>query len=171
MPLRHKARWRAAAVGLVGAVMVSGCDWSTMAFVQDHRVQIITPADRSTVALPVTIRWQVDGFRITGRNGDASPDAGYFAIFVDRPPMPPGKTLEWMAQQEDSCGDSACGSVKNLADVYSTKKTAHKLTRLPATGEGKAVERHEAVIVLLDGQGQRISESAFYVRFNFERTV
>lgn len=171
MHLRHKARWRAAAVGLVGAVMVSGCDWSSMAFVQDQRVQIITPADRSTVALPVTIRWQVDGFRITGRNGGTSPDAGYFAVFVDRPPMPPGKSLEWMAQQDDSCGDSACGSVKNLADVYATTKTKLKLTRLSAPNDGRDVERHEAVIVLLDGQGQRISESAFYVRFNFERTV
>lgn len=171
MHLRPKARWRAAAAGLVGAVVVSGCDWSTMAFVQDQRVQIITPADRSTVALPVTIRWQVHGFRITGKTGDTSQDAGYFAVFVDRPPMPPGKSLQWLAEQDDSCGDSACGSVENLSDVYATSDTTLKVTRLSADSTSRAVERHEAVIVLLDGTGRRISESAFYVRFNFERTV
>lgn len=156
---------------LVGASLISGCDWSTMAFVQDHRVRVVEPADRSTVTLPVALRWKVDGFRITGKNGSASPDAGYFAVFVDRPPMPPGRSLEWLARRDDSCGDSACGSVKNLADVYSTKATELKLTRLPATDDRRETERHEAVVVLLDGTGHRISESAFYVRFNFQRAV
>lgn len=164
-------RYRPTVATLVGASLISGCDWSSMAFVQDHRVRVVEPADRSTVALPATLHWKVDGFRITGKDGSASPDAGYFAVFVDRPPMPPRRSLEWLAQQDDSCGDSACGSVKNLADVYSTKATKLTLTHLPATDDRHEIERHEAVVVLLDGTGHRISESAFYVRFSFQRTV
>lgn len=161
--------WRAAAAGLLGALSLSACDVSQMAFVQDHRVRVVEPADRSTVTLPVTLRWEVDDFGVTGRDGQNSPDAGYFAVFVDRTPIPPGKTLEWYAKEEDSCGDSACGSVENLAYIYPTKKMALTLKQLPADDSDRDLERHEAVIILLDGQGARIGESAFYVRFNFER--
>lgn len=171
MHFRHKIRGVAAAVILVVTLFMSGCDWSEMAFVQDKRVRIVEPPDRSTVSLPVTLRWEVESFAVTGQDGRSSPDAGYFAVFVDRTPMPPGKSLEWLAEQDDSCGDSACGSIENLADVYATSSTTLKITRLSADSSSRAVERHEAVIVLLDGTGRRISESAFYVRFNFERKV
>jgi len=168
-PCRKVRCVAAAAFGV--ALLLTGCDTSNMQFVQDRRVRIVEPEDRSTVTLPLTIRWEADDFDITGKNGAASRDAGYFAVFVDRPPMPPGRSLEWMARQEGSCGSDACGSVKNLADVYTTDATEIKLTRLPATDERSGVERHEAVIVLLDGSSRRIGESAFYVTFNFKRTV
>lgn len=170
MHIRHGRRWGAAVPGLLGlSLLLAACDWSDMAFVQDHRVRFIEPADRSTVTLPVTLSWEVEGFHVTGKDGRALRDAGYFAVFVDRSPIPPGKSLEWLAQQEDSCGSSACGSVDNLSGVYATDDTRLKLTRLSATG--RDIEKHEAVVVLLDGTGRRIGESAFYVQFNFERTV
>lgn len=171
MRFHHKARWGSVAACLAVTMSISGCDWSNMAFVQDKRVRIIEPPDRSTVSLPIRLRWEVEGFRITGPDGAHSLNAGYFAVFVDRTPMPPGKSLQWLAEQEDSCGTSACGSVENLADVYATTKTTLTLTRLPADSRPGGAERHEAMIVLLDGTGRRIGESAFYVRFNFERTV
>ncbi len=162
-------RRRALVAGLFGAFVLSGCDLSKMAFSQDHRLRIIEPSDRSTVTLPVTLRWEVDGFRVTGRDGNSSRDAGYFAVFVDRDPIPPGKTLEWYAEQEDSCGDSACGATEHLADIYTTKKMSLRLKQLPADDRDRDLERHEVVIILLDGNGARIGESAFYVRFNYER--
>lgn len=170
MHFRRRQR-RAVAAGLLAASFLSACDLSQMGFVQDHRVRVVEPADRSTVTLPVTLRWEVDDFRVTGRDGRSSPDAGYFAVFVDRTPIPQGKTLEWYAQEEDSCGDSACGSVKNLANIYPTRKTSLTLKQLLADDRERDVERHEAVIILLDGKGARIGESAFYVRFNFERSA
>ncbi|GAA5112298.1 hypothetical protein [Haloechinothrix salitolerans] len=156
-----------AATGL----LLSACNLDNMQFTQDHRVRIVEPEDRSTVTLPVTVRWEVDGFEVTGKDGKRSDKAGYFAVFVDREPIPPGKTLEWYANQESSCGSSACGSVDNLADIYTTKKTKIRLKRLPATDERDDVERHEVTVILLDGTGARISESAFYVRFNYRRGV
>lgn len=52
-------------------------------------------------------------FDVTSRKRGDSPSAGYFAVFVDRDPIPPGKTIEWYATEEDSCGDSPCESVEN----------------------------------------------------------
>lgn len=164
---RITAMW--AAIWMVVAILATGCDISNMEFVEDTRVRVVEPETRSTVTLPVTVRWEVTEFEVTGRDGQSSPDAGYFAVFVDRHPIPPGKTLEWYVQQDESCGDSPCGTVENLSDIYTTEKTELELSRLPAIDRGRAVEQHEAVVVLLDGTGARIGESAFAVRFTFER--
>lgn len=154
---------------MLAAVALTGCDVAGMSFVQDKRVRVVEPEDRSHVSLPVTLKWDVFDFEVTGKDGQSSPDAGYFAVFVDRPPIPPGKTLEWYAKEDDSCGDSACGTVENIAHVYTTKKTSITLKQLPADDRDRTEEKHEAVIILLDGKGARIGESAFYVRFYFDR--
>lgn len=160
---------RAVAGCTMAATLATSCDVSSMAFVRDERVRIVEPADRSHASLPITLRWEVRDFAVTGRDGKRVRDAGYFAVFVDHPPIPPRKTLEWFARQDDSCGGQACGTIDNLADVYTTEDTTLKLTRLPAFDTRGGVERHEVVVVLLDGTGARIGESAFYVRFTFER--
>lgn len=161
--------WRIATFAIALSTVVSACAVSGQQFVQDRRVRFVEPSDRARVTLPVTLRWQVEGFTVAGRDGRRARDAGYFAIFVDRPPMPPGRTLEWMAEQKDSCGNSACGTVDRLTDAYTTNERSLTLTRLPADARRGAVERHEAVLVLLDGTGARIGESAFYVRFRYDR--
>lgn len=142
-----------------------------MAFIQDNRVRIIEPRDRTTVTLPVTLRWTLNGFTVTGRNGEQMPNAGYFAIFIDRPPIPPGQSLEWYASQDDSCGDNSCGTVSNISGVHTTKETTLPVAQLPALRTREDLETHEAVIILMDGTGRRIGESAFYVRFNYKREV
>lgn len=151
------------------AFIVASCQISSMQFVRDDRVEIVEPENRSSVAFPVTIRWQVTDFKVTGRDGRNRSDAGYFAVFVDRSPIPPGKTLEWYAQQDDSCGTSACGSVEKLTDIYTTEQTSQSLKALTRQGEREELDRHEAVVVLLDGTGARIGESAFYVTFQVDR--
>lgn len=162
----HRPAW---AISLAVGLLITGCDVPTMAFLQDERVRIVEPPDRGSMDLPVTLRWDVREFDVTGRDGQSLPSAGYFAVFVDRTPIPPGKTLEWYVLQDGSCGDHPCATVDNLADVYTTEETSLKLATLPALRERDDVELHQVVIVLLDGTGKRIGESAFYVRFNFER--
>lgn len=165
----YLGRRAASAWWIATALLATGCDISNMEFVEDTRVRVVEPEARSTVTLPATLRWEVTEFEVTGRDGQSSADAGYFAVFVDRHPIPPGKTLEWYSQQDESCGGSPCGTVENLSDIYTTEGTELELSRLPAIDQGRAVEQHEAVVVLLDGTGARIGESAFFVRFNFER--
>lgn len=167
---RFRQRSGHVVVSIVAFVLATGCDLSSLAFVEDERVRIVEPENRSVVTLPVTLRWEVVGeFEVTGRDGHGRSDAGYFAVFVDRQPIPPGTTLEWYALQDDSCGESACGTVKNLTGVYTTNDTAIELSRLRANDRLRPVEQHEAVIVLLDGTGARIGEIAFHVRFHFKR--
>lgn len=173
MHRRRRSRGRVGVLWILASVtsalMLTGCDVASMAFFQDDRVRIVEPQEGGTVELPVTLRWEVEGFTVTGPDGHARDDAGYFAVFVDRHPIPPGRTLEWYAQQEDSCGGSACASVDNLAQVYATVDTTVELTQLPAIRDTGGRELHTVRIVLLDGTGARIGESAFRVQFNFER--
>lgn len=142
-----------------------------MAFVRDERVRVVAPDDRSAVTLPLRVRWTVHDFAVTGTDGTRSAERGYFAVFVDRAPIPPGETVEWLARDDAPCPDSGCVDQKYLRDrhIYTTEKTSLLLDQLPAIQERGGVERHEVVIALLDGTGRRIGESAFYVRFNYER--
>lgn len=168
-PRRLPPRQPLAAGWTAAVLLLTGCDVSNMAFFNDHRVKVVAPEDRSTVDLPVKVSWEVGDFEVTGRDGQKRSDAGYFAVFVDRPPIPPDKTLEEYAQEPGSCGNSACGKVENLAYVFATEQTGLELAELPAVNEEGDVEKHEVTIVLLDGTGARIGESAFWVRFDFDR--
>lgn len=168
-PAISRSARRVAASAIAAMLLASGCDVSQMSFVKDDRVRVVHPEDRSTVTLPLVLRWQVHDFEVTGRDGQAKPNAGYFAVFIDRPPIPPGKTLEWFVKQDDSCGGDPCGTIEKLAGVYTTKNTHLELTRLHSTGGQRDKEQHEAILVLMDGKGARIGESASRVQFNFER--
>lgn len=72
------ARLRRTLPVLLCALTLGGCTSDGLAFRVDERVTITTPADRSTVELPLRLAWTVNGFD------------GSFAVFVDRAPMRPG---------------------------------------------------------------------------------
>lgn len=166
------ARLRTWAVSVGLLLLASGCAPSGLAFVQDKRLEILSPEPRSTVELPVTIRWRVDGFRITGPDGRADPDSGYFGVFVDTTPIPPGETVAWIARDDRSCTSSpGCPDEQYLADrqTYQTQETTFTLEQLPFLDAYAGHENHEVTIVLLDGTGHRIGESAWYVNFVYER--
>jgi hypothetical protein len=154
------------------AVAAGGCASQGLAFVQDHRVEIVAPPSHQTVKLPVTIRWRVTGFRVTGHDGHAADDAGYFAVFVDRAPVPPGKPLSWVAHDDHLClATQGCPDASYLADrgVYSTTQTFLTLPQLPNQHAYRNHEQHEVTVVLMDSTGHRIGESAFYVDFFYDR--
>ena len=142
-----------------------------LAFRLDDRVQITAPADREEVELPVTLRWSVEDFEVVQPGTEVREDAGYFAVFVDRAPVPPGKTLAWIARNDSGCSESSgCPDAEYLSSrgIYTTSETQLVLEQLPRGDEGKR-DRHTATIVLLDGSGARIGESAFEVVFEVER--
>src|SRR6266480_1977503 len=93
-------RLRVRLLALVAAcsVVVPACAGHQYQFVADHRVHISAPRQRSTVTLPVTVRWSFDGFRVTGPDARDDPQARSFAVFVDRTPVPAGKALRWLAR-------------------------------------------------------------------------
>lgn len=175
MDPRPRASRRALQVCLAMCVVLlaAGCDVAAMQFVNDHRVKVLEPKMRSEVRTPVTIRWSYRDFELTGPDGARDPDRGYFAVFVDRAPVPAGKTLAYIAHKDKSCRpQSGCPDAAYLADahVYATEEPELTLQTLPfQPGVRDDLEYHTATIVLMDGSGRRIGESAWYVDFRFRR--
>jgi hypothetical protein len=165
------ARLRASAFLLGLALLASSCAHG-LAFAQDRRLEITSPRGQVTVTLPLVVRWSMKDFRVTGPDGNADPNAGYFAVFLDRSPIPPGKPLSWIAR-----GDKRCRRIPGCPDdqyfvdrhVYPTSTTELALRLLPDQGTNSGRETHEVTIVLLDGGGRRIGENAWYRTFFFDR--
>lgn len=167
MPRAH----RPAAAALACAAVLTGCT-TDLAFRVDDRVRFVSPTDRADVRLPVTLDWEVEGFEVTGPGEARDKDSGYFAVFVDRAPMPPGKSLRWLARKDNSCRpDDGCPDEEYLRTrgVYTTTATELVLEQLPRVGDEDRRERHRATVVLLDAAGHRIGESAYEIAFDVER--
>ena len=144
------------------AVLLSGCAVDGLAFREDERVEIVAPGDREDVRLPVHIRWDTD----LERRAEGGP---YFAVFVDREPVHPGQSLRALA--DDSCNRTkGCPDLEYFRDryVFVTDKHAVTLDAVPRPSSSDrtgAKNRHEATIVLIDGEGRRIGEAAYRVEF------
>jgi hypothetical protein len=154
------------------AVLTPACGTSDLEFRLDDRVEIIEPSDREVVRIPIDIRWSVENFEITGPSQRADEDAGYFGLFVDGSPQAPGETIESLFADDESCNDvPGCPDEQFLAgrDIFKTTQTSFTIRNLPDTEEGERRELHEVTIVLLDGRGRRIGESAYTVEFRVER--
>jgi hypothetical protein len=161
------------ATALAGlCAVLSGCVPQGLAFRVDERLTFTSPEDRSEVRLPVTIDWEIRDFEVTGPGGEVTKDEGYFAVFVDSSPMPPGKHLRWVARKDNSCRESeGCPDEEYLLarGIYVTTDTELVLEQLPRVGDEDRRERHRATVVLLDASGTRIGESAFEIAFDVNR--
>jgi len=166
---------RAASFLLGALLLVPACIPQGLAFVQDDRLEIVEPDYREKVTLPVTISWEVEDFEITGRNGESREDAGYFAVFFDdETPVPPRKKLEYVAKDDLECQNTpGCPDEVYFADrgIYETTSTSLTVERLPDLDAFQGHETHEVTVILLDGTGRRIGESAWWVQFLYDRDV
>jgi hypothetical protein len=150
------------AAGLL--LVASACGVHGLSFVQDKRVDVVRPHDRSKVRLPLTVGWTVKDFSV-------GPGAGSFGVFVDRSPQPSGRTLTWLFRGDRGCtgsGAAACATPDFLAqrNVYRTTDTnftVDQVTRLTGSQAGRPL--HEVTIVLLDAAGKRVGEGAWSVQF------
>jgi hypothetical protein len=155
---------RRVALLLVVALLGSGCGVSGLAFQQDDRLTFVSPDDRTEVTLPITVTWDVEDFDV----GDGT---GSFAVFVDRAPQPPGKTLAWLARDDDACRvDDGCPGVEWFAErnVFPTTENELTIERLPAEDDGRR-ELHEVTVVLLDEEGRRVGETAWTLELQVSR--
>lgn len=173
-PVTIPIRLRGAALVLGLALLLSGCALRGLSFRIDDRLEILSPADREAVTLPVTIDWEITDFEVTGPDGTEGPGSGYFGVFIDRAPQPPGEPVEWFAKDDESCRPAdGCPDRQYLADrgVHTTQETEFVVKNLPPPPSGQAERRefHEVTIVLLDGSGRRIGESAFTAQFEVQR--
>jgi hypothetical protein len=170
--VRRPSPWRGAALLCLVAVTTAGCNVSQLQLRNDHRLSFESPKARAKVVAPVTISWTMRDFRTAGLDGTHSTSSGAFAVFVDRAPMPVGKDLRWLSRNDLSCKrDPRCPDKQYLADeqVFVTTDTSLTLDVLPRAADGVGDEQHYVNIVLLDGRGHRIGESAWYRPFTSKR--
>jgi len=167
-------RWRA--IVLLLALLFPACAVHGLNFRQDKRLTIITPKDRAKVRLPVTIQWTLYDFRITGPDSEDRRDAGYFGVYVDRAPQPPGETQVSLVKDDPPCRrqPSSCETADylNQANIFAVTTTTFTIDQLPAppTNAVKRRELHEMTIVFLNGRGERIGESAYRLQFEVDRS-
>lgn len=156
-------------MALLLAFTVFGCGISDLEFTNDTRLSFLAPGERELVGLPVTIEWTMEDFAATGLDGSSKSDRGAFVVFVDQAPIPAGRDLAWIARGDSSCSrDARCPDVAYLADrgVYVTTETSITLEQLPRVGgPNSRDEEHYVNVVLVDGTGARIGESAWYRTF------
>jgi hypothetical protein len=170
---RRTARHSAAALlGLASLVATTGCQVSNLQFRNDNRLHFSAPKARSLVSAPLTVSWQMQGFTPSGLDGSKEATKGAFAVFVDKAPMPVGKDLRWLARKDPGCKrDARCPDATYLADrgIFVTTDSSLTLAVLPAVPDGVGDEQHYVNVVLLDGTGHRIGESAWYQPFTSKR--
>jgi hypothetical protein len=145
---------------VVATVLGGACGVSDLNFVQDDRVRIVSPEDRSKVSLPVTIRWTADDFD------------GTFAVFLDRAPVPPGRSLDWLARDDDLCRDTpGCPGPEwfTSRQVFPTADRQITIDDVPELTRDERRVFHEVTVVLIDQNGERVGESAFTTEFEVER--
>ncbi len=162
------------AVILAFVFVSSSCSVSGLNFEQDERLEITAPEDRAKVRLPLTVTWAVTDFEVTGPGRSDRDDAGYFGVYVDRAPQPPNKTQAWLMRDDAECRRTpGCPDTTYLeqAHIYSTERMSFRIERLPqpSSEAPRRREFHEVTIVLLNGRGQRIGESAFVREFEVDR--
>ena len=144
-------------------LLANGCAVTGIAFRQDDRLTFVRPGDRDEVTLPLTVTWEVEDFDV--------PEDGFFAVFVDRAPQPPGKTLDWLARNDESCrAADGCPDEAWFAqrDVFRTRAPELTIDRLPARNDDRR-EFHEVTVVLVDPDGRRIGETGWTLEFQVER--
>jgi hypothetical protein len=157
---------------LAALVALTGCGAGQLQFHNDHRLSFTSPSDNQKVKAPVTVSWTMRDFQATGLDGSTSDRSGTFAVFVDRAPLPVGKDLRWLARDDSGCKrDPRCPDAEYLSSrgVFLTTRPTLTLDVLPRVGDGKGKERHFVNVVLLDGTGHRIGESAWYRSFTSDR--
>lgn len=161
----RRAPW--ATAGAAGiALLLAACTTQGLAFRVDERIEIVSPADREEVTFPFTLSWTARDFAVG--SGTIGGDGNYFAVFMDRTPLPPGAHIK--ALGDDPCKRTpGCPDEQWLADrfMYVTTGTSLLVESVPDVDSEdlRARDLHEITIVLMDANDRRIGESAFSVEY------
>lgn len=137
-------------------------------------MQIVSPAQHAKISLPVRLAWKTKNFKVVERSTSERTDRGYFGIFVDRAPQPPGEHIEWFFERESSCEPvTICLTPDRLAaeGIFTARRASFvfaDISRRPDAARGQQ-DFHDVTVVLLDPGGRRIGESGDTVFFRLDR--
>lgn len=144
--------------------MAAGCSqFSTdgISLTTDTSVEILAPADRTSVGLPLEVRW----------SDDAPVPGGGYLVVIDRAPMPPGETAEWFARDDPDCAvNPGCPDELWLArrGITPSADPAVTIEIVPAREDSRPDAYYDLTVVRLDAEGRRYGEAAYHVQFRLE---
>ena len=159
------SRLLACAAVALGIFAATGCRTTDLAFRASDRLEFLAPDEMARVQLPVVLRWRADGVR---EREDLTGDGPFFALFVDRPPIPAGSGLATLVGDEcdrrPGCPDHEWFAER---DVYVTGQKTITLTQVPDTGSTRtgADGTHRVTAVLIGQDGLRIDEQVAAIEF------
>ncbi len=155
------------------ALFATACTTEGLAFIQDRRVQIVSPGYRELVDLPVTVDWEVVDDDLADNLGSDI----LFGVYVDIDAQPPREPMEYFARNDPPCLESpTCPDTRYLRDLgirttFGTEMTFRSLPLAPGVDPERGdPDFHEVILVLLDEDGARVGESAWRITFEVERS-
>jgi hypothetical protein len=152
-------RWPA---WVLAVALLSSC--AHIGELRSDQVKIGSPRELETVTLPLTVEWDAQSLPA----GAAS-----YAIFVDRLPMEPGRDVRALADQacrlRRGCPDDAYLRTIGVYRTSTTKVVIPTLPTLGGIGSRTDLPVHQAIVVFLDQNGDRIGGYSSTVNFRFTR--
>lgn len=169
-------RARTVLVAAFAAIGLSACSFQGLGFIQDRRLEFVSPEDREIVRLPVTVDWEIEDFEVVDPDAAATPDPGegYFGVFIDSRPQPPGEALSWHAKDDETCQrDPDCPDEEwyRIRGIHTTTESEFTIELLPRPFDDNRREIHTITVILLDANGVRIGESAWQMDFEIDRST
>jgi len=149
----------------VGATVLTACAQHPLV-TTDNRLSMAQPHELQRVRLPVTIAWKARDVRATT---DLNGPGPFFAVFVDRAPVPAGTGLHTLIDT-DCRHQKGCPDLDWFAQrhIYVTGAKRLTLSSLPTTNTSSRTgtdHGHTVTVVLVRQDGVRIDESAASVEF------
>jgi hypothetical protein len=137
----------------------AGCGTQGLVLQQPDQIKDLKPAALSSTKLPVKVSWSARPLAAGER----------FVVFVDQVPMPPGDSLESLA--DDVCkATPGCPNKAYLNQhfVFVTRDDHVSIPVLPLNGPfpvNDLYTMHQATIVIIDHAGNRLGEEFWTTSF------
>jgi hypothetical protein len=164
---------RRALVAVAAASLLSSAACANQQFTADHRIHFTSPKAGAKTTTPVHVTWTYHGFTPTGFDGQRNKTEGQFALFLDTSPIKAGQRLTKIIKKDAAClgKEKTCLDANALSDhyVFLSTGTSMEFDTLPHVSASGKTETHELILVLVDGQGYRIGESAWHVTFRVKK--
>jgi hypothetical protein len=153
------------------AITLAGCGITRtdapISFKADHRLSFESPDQEDDVHIPVHLDWKVKDFSLR--------DGNHFAVFIDKAPVGPDRTVRIRLCTEGEKLPAQLGSDRTICKdevqrILLTEKTALTLKCFQPRFDAPKRQRntHTATVVLLDRNDQRIGQASTTVRFHVD---
>jgi hypothetical protein len=150
--MRGRTRSLAAIAGIGLLLAGSACRASGLAWREDRRLRIDAPGKNAVVTLPLEVRWHV---RDLPKSLQGRPYS--YALFLDRFPQAPGKTLQQFDAGSKNLTQSRVG-------IIEARESRHVFTTIPPH-DARQRDKHELTVILVDENGRRVGETAGFLTF------